>query len=89
MRGVVYRDFANFWTCSDMVLTICGAGFVSVLIRQVLGVGGLFFGVGVMVNVSSGIFVYKRGEFVRRVVDVQGVNSCSCCSNFYPVWSNA
>ena len=41
-----------------MTLMVCGIGFVSVLIRQVLGLGGLVVGVGVMVIVSSRIFTW-------------------------------
>ena len=41
-----------------MTLTVCCVSFVLVLIRQVLGVGGLLVGVGEMVNISSGVFVW-------------------------------
>ena len=50
------RDFAKLWVCSDVTLTVCGVGFVSISIWQVWGVGGLLVGVGVMVNVSTEIF---------------------------------
>ena len=36
-----------------VTLIVCGVGFVSVLFWQVLDVGGLSVGVGVMANVSS------------------------------------
>ena len=52
------KDSAKLWVCRDVILMVCCGDFSLVSNRQVLGVGSLLVGVGMMVNVSSGIFVW-------------------------------